>query len=111
VLRDGRPAAGLYVSGWIKRGPTGVIGTNKPDAAETAERIVADFQAGTLPPPSDPGPTAAEATIRARQSGAISYPDWCRLDEVETTRGKAAGRPRVKLCSIEEMMEELAVSR
>jgi ferredoxin--NADP+ reductase len=108
VLRDGRPAAGLYVSGWIKRGPTGVIGTNKPDAAETAERIVADWEAGALPPPAAPAPAAAEATVRARQPSAITYPDWCRVDEVETTRGKAAGRPRVKLCSVEEMLEALA---
>lgn len=107
VLRDGRPAAGLYVSGWIKRGPTGVIGTNKPDAAETAERIVADWEAGALPTPAAPDPAAAEATVRARQPRAITYPDWCRVDEVETTRGKAAGRPRVKLCSVEEMLEVL----
>jgi ferredoxin--NADP+ reductase len=107
VLRAGRPAPGLYVSGWIKRGPTGVIGTNKPDAAETAERIVADWEAGALPAPAAPDPAAADATVRARQPSAITYPDWCRVDEVETTRGKAAGRPRVKLCSVEEMLEVL----
>jgi ferredoxin--NADP+ reductase len=107
VLLDGRPAPGLYVSGWIKRGPTGVIGTNKPDGAETAERIVADWSAGALPSPAAPGPAAAEATARARQPSVISYPDWCRVDELETARGKAAGRPRVKLCSVEEVLEAL----
>jgi ferredoxin/flavodoxin---NADP+ reductase len=108
VLRDGRPAPGLYVTGWIKRGPTGVIGTNKPDGAETAERISADWSAGALPRPVDPDPAAAEATVRARQPNAITYPDWCWVDEAETARGKAVGRPRVKFCSVEEMLEALA---
>jgi ferredoxin--NADP+ reductase len=108
VLQGGRPVPGLYVSGWIKRGPTGVIGTNKPDAAETAECIVADGSAGVLPQPADPDPAAAEATLRARQPGLITYADWCRVDELETARGKAVGRPRVKLCSAEDMLEVLA---
>jgi ferredoxin--NADP+ reductase len=111
VTLEGRPAPGLFVSGWIKRGPTGVIGTNKPDGAETAERIVADWTAGTLPRPAAPEPEAAEATLRARQANVITYADWCRVDEAELARGQAAGRPRVKFCSVEEMLEMLAVRR
>jgi ferredoxin--NADP+ reductase len=112
VQRDGRPEPGLYVSGWIKRGPTGVIGTNKPDGAETAERIAADWETGALAPPTRPDPAAAEAMVRARRPDAITYPEWCRLDEVETARGQAVGRPRLKFCSVEEMLESLrAVSR
>jgi ferredoxin--NADP+ reductase len=111
VLRDGRPDPGLYVSGWIKRGPTGVIGTNKPDGAETADRIAADWAAGALPRPAAPDPAAAEAMVRARRPEAITYPDWCRLDELETSRGKTVGRPRVKFCSVEEMLESLTANR
>jgi ferredoxin--NADP+ reductase len=111
VLRDGLPDPGLYVSGWIKRGPTGVIGTNKPDGAETADRIAADWAAGTLPRPDNPDPAAAEAMVRARRPAVITYPDWCRLDELETSRGKAGGRPRVKFCSVEEMLESLNAVR
>jgi ferredoxin--NADP+ reductase len=111
VLQDGRPIPGLYVSGWIKRGPTGVIGTNKPDGAETVERIVADATSGACPTPADPDPAAAEAMVRARQPHLVTYPDWTRLDQAETARGQSQGRPRVKFCSVEEMLEVLAVER
>jgi ferredoxin--NADP+ reductase len=105
VQQDGRPMPGMFVSGWIKRGPTGVIGTNKPDAAETAERIADDWRAGLLPRAADPDPAAALAMLRDRQPAVISYADWLRVDEAETARGKASGRPRVKFCSVEEMLD------
>ena len=95
---------GVYVAGWIKRGPSGVIGTNKPDAAETAEQILADFAAGTL---LDPPATAAahlDATLRIRQPGLVTWADWQKINEQETAMGKAAGRPRTKLTTIEEMV-------
>lgn len=107
VDAQGQPVAGLYVSGWIKRGPSGVIGTNKADAAETARTILADAAAGRLLAPATPGPAAAEATIRARQPNIVTYEDWQRLDELEQERGKTCGRPRIKFTSVAEILEAL----
>ncbi len=98
---------GLYVSGWIKRGPSGVIGTNKSDAAETVRTMLADAAAGRLMTPAEPEPAAAEATIRAKQPNIVTYEDWQRLDELELERGTACGRPRVKFTSVAEMLEVL----
>lgn len=101
------PVPGLYAAGWIKRGPTGVIGTNKPDAAETVANMMADVaQASTLAP-TEPGAGAVEALIRDRQPAHISWQDWQRLNEIEVQRGKAAGRPRVKFTRGEDMLAAL----
>jgi len=91
------PTPGLYVAGWIKRGPSGVIGTNKPDAAETADAMVADFEAGRLPAPAEPDPAAIERLLRERQPCLITFDDWKMLDRIESERGQASGRPRVKM--------------
>jgi len=102
----GRVAPGLYVSGWIKRGPTGVIGTNKPDAAETATAMLADARNGAGPSPSE-SRTAIESLLRQRQPALVTFPDWQKLDRLETERGKALGRPRLKVTSVEEMIAAL----
>lgn len=104
---SGIPVAGLYVSGWIKRGPSGVIGTNKPDAVETAASMLEDLAAGAVPQPAEPGPDAAERLVRQRQPRVVSFDDWHRLEALENERGKAAGRPRVKMTSTEEMLAAL----
>lgn len=101
----GRVAPGVYVAGWIKRGPTGVIGTNKPDAAETAETMLADAAQQSLPAPADPSPEAAEALVRRAQPGVITFRDWQKIDRLETERGKALGRPRLKCTTVAEMLE------
>lgn len=103
----GAPVPGVYVSGWIKRGPSGVIGTNKSDAGETVDTLLADVQQGAVHVPALPAPDAAEQLIRDRQPDFVSYDDWRRLDALETARGKAAGRPRVKFTSVREMLEAL----
>jgi ferredoxin--NADP+ reductase len=72
---------------------------------------VADATSGACPTPTDPDPAAAEAMVRARQPHLVTYPDWTRLDQAETARGQSQGRPRVKFCSVEEMLEVLAVGR
>ncbi len=109
--RDSADAlAGLYVSGWIKRGPTGVIGTNKPDAAETVACMLEDRAWGVMLRPSQPEPEAARRTVLTRQPRSVSYEEWCRLDAVEEDRGKAAGRPRVKFTSVDEMLQALAAA-
>ncbi len=104
---SGEPLTGLYCAGWIKRGATGVIGTNKPDALETVECMVEDVEAGRLLDPDAPDPEAAECFVRERQPNYVSFEDWKIIDRLEVERGKAAGRPRVKFTSVEEMLEAL----
>jgi ferredoxin--NADP+ reductase len=101
-----RPLTGLYAAGWIKRGPTGVIGTNKPDAAETVAGMIEDLAAGTVLHPPEP-PDAVEVLVRARQPKVLSYQDWRRLDEMEVARGRASGRPRVKFTRVDDMLAGL----
>jgi ferredoxin--NADP+ reductase len=102
------PRVGEYAAGWIKRGPTGVIGTNKPDAAETVACMLEDVARDRTLRPTDPDPGAALALVRQRQPQFVSWPDWQRLDALEVARGRAAGRPRVKFTRVEEMLGALA---
>ncbi len=97
------PVLGEYTAGWIKRGPSGVIGTNKPDALETVECMVADLAAGRLHDPPEPHGHAALRLIRERQPRHLSYDDWQRLNEHELALGRSAGRPRVKFTRLEDM--------
>ena len=101
------PMPGVYVSGWIKRGPTGVIGTNKRDAAETVEAMLEDLARGTLPSPAHPQLATVESFVTQRQPAAVTYADWQRINELETARGEAQGRPRVKYTSREEILAAL----
>jgi ferredoxin--NADP+ reductase len=101
------PRLGEYAAGWIKRGPTGVIGTNKPDAAETVACMMEDAGRGKVLMPSEPDAGAALALVRQRQPQYISWGDWQRLDALEVDRGRAAGRPRVKFTRVEDMLAAL----
>jgi ferredoxin--NADP+ reductase len=100
----GRVLPGEYVVGWIKRGPTGVIGTNKKDAQETVDAILADLAAGRLLDPPAPEPDAVLELLRARQPDLVTYAGWSEIDRHERAQGEPAGRPRVKLTRIEEML-------
>jgi ferredoxin/flavodoxin---NADP+ reductase len=102
-----QPLVGEYTAGWIKRGPTGVIGTNKPDAAETVECMFEDLARGAVLEPAYPEAAAADALVRQRQPSFVSYADWLKLDAIEVSQGRAQGRPRVKLTSGEEMLAAL----
>jgi len=106
-----QPMTGLYTSGWIKRGPSGVIGTNKPDAAETVDCMMADLKQGHILAPTAPDIAAAARLIQKRQPQYVSYEDWLRLDEIEVARGKKQGRPRVKFTQIDEMLATLGQNR
>ena len=104
---SGEPVAGEYVVGWIKRGPSGVIGTNKKDAQETVDAIFADLpRAERLPAarPEAPDAEAVETLLRERQPELVSYAGWEAIDRHERALGEPAGRPRVKVTSIEEML-------
>jgi ferredoxin--NADP+ reductase len=96
---------GHYTSGWIKRGPSGVIGTNKKCAQETVDALFEDIEAGKLGEPDAPDPSAVEDLLREREVDFVSYPGWQAIDAAETARGEPQGRPRVKFVRVEEMLE------
>ncbi len=108
VLGEQGPLRGEYTVGWIKRGPTGVIGTNKKDAQETVDAIFEDLAAGRLHDPPAPDPAELDETLRERQPDLVSYSGWSEIDRHERERGEPHGRPRVKLTRIEDMLRVAA---
>ncbi len=102
-----QPRVGEYTSGWIKRGPSGVIGTNKPDSIETVNNMLEDLAVGQVLQPTNPDVAAAEALVRQRQPQHVTFADWLKLDELELSNGKAQGRPRLKFTRVEEMLAAL----
>jgi ferredoxin--NADP+ reductase len=102
---SGEPVDGEYVVGWAKRGPTGVIGTNKPDAVSTVAAMVEDL--ATLPgiPDANRDPSRIEALLKQRKPSYVTYKDWKVLDAYEIARGAEQGRPRVKVTRVPEMLE------
>lgn len=107
ISDDGSTMTGCYVGGWIKRGPTGVIGTNKPDANETVVCMLEDLASGAHFKPEPLDMDDIQSFIRSRQANVISYADWLRIDEMERAAGRAQGRPRVKFTSVEQMLDAL----
>lgn len=104
---DGQPLPGLYAAGWIKRGPTGLVGTNKGDAKETVTSLLADARLlHTTHAPCHP----ERIVNRLRELGvrALSFADWQHLDSLELEAGKAKGKVREKLVGIEAMLSALA---
>jgi len=95
---------GEYVSGWIKRGPSGVIGTNKKDSQDTVDKILEDAAAGRL---NDPVSDDIEAMIAAHCPYAVTWEGWQAINAIETAAGEAStpGRPRVKLTEWEALRE------
>ena len=95
---------GQYVVGWIKRGPSGIIGTNKPDSVETADSLLQDLEAGRVLAPSK---ADIADLLKERNVRVVDYNGWLTLDKLELERGEAAGRPRVKFATIAEMLDAL----
>jgi ferredoxin--NADP+ reductase len=102
------PLPGEYVVGWIKRGPRGIIGTNKPDAQETARALLEDLAAGRLAKEEVPGRRVLERLLAERRQDLVSYEDWQLIDLLERERGEAGERPRLKFSRVEEMLAALA---
>ncbi len=102
-----RALPGIYVSGWIKRGPYGVIGTNKADAKETVANLIADLQDGAFLNPRNAEPESMESLLKERGVRYVSYEEWEDIDRLEMAMGMPGSRPRVKFTSRGEIFEAL----
>lgn len=100
----GAPIVGVYCAGWIKRGPTGVIGTNKKDATETVALLMEDARTGELPTPERADADAAVEVLAERGVEFVAYAGWEAIDAVERAAGDPHGRPRIKLATWEELL-------
>jgi ferredoxin--NADP+ reductase len=99
------PIGGEYVVGWAKRGPTGVIGTNKPDAADTVNALLADLPTLEGAPASET--ITIEELLASRGVTYVTIDGWRILDQIESVRGADSGRPRVKFTRIDEMLDAI----
>jgi ferredoxin--NADP+ reductase len=105
VTRDGTPVPGLYAAGWIKRGPSGIIGTNKPCSFDTVKALLADVP--SLPRCAEPARASVLALLSSRGVRVVSWADWRRIDAAEVAAGAAAGKPREKFTRVAEMVGAL----
>jgi ferredoxin--NADP+ reductase len=103
---DGEPLPGVYAVGWIKRGPTGILGTNKRDAEETIACLVEDLHAGALPEPANTGREQIDRLLAERRPDLVTTDGWRAIDSHELERGHSERRPRVKLASREELLAQ-----
>lgn len=113
--RDGRvidseqALPGLYVTGWLKRGPTGIIGTNRADSLQTVECVLADL--ADVAPTEQTGAGAVRALLAARGIRPVSFDDWLRLDALEIERGLPSGKPREKFTEVAAMLQALEATK
>ncbi len=99
------PVPRLYVAGWIKRGPSGVIGTNKADAAATVQAMLEDAARYPVWDGLSLDPDAIPSLLAAKQVRAVTFTDWKRIDQIEIAAGKKRGKPREKLTTIAELLD------
>jgi ferredoxin/flavodoxin---NADP+ reductase len=104
----GRIETGLYAAGWIKRGPSGVIGTNKPCSYETVESLLADLD--QLKGCPNPHTEELLNLLQTRNVKTVSFEDWKKIDASEISHGQEIGKPREKFTSVKEMLEVLETS-
>jgi ferredoxin--NADP+ reductase len=105
---DDAPVPGVYCAGWIKRGPSGVIGTNKKDATETVELLLEDVREGRLERRPEASAEAVAALLAERGVAPVIYAGWTSIDERERAAGEPHGRPRAKLVTWDELLEAAA---
>jgi len=108
---DGEPLHGVYAVGWIKRGPTGILGTNKRDAEETVSSLADDLKAAALPQPPNPRREQIDALLAERKPDLVTAEGWRAIDGHELERGRSERRPRVKLASRNELLAAAAKQR
>ena len=107
---DGTHHVGEYVSGWIKRGPSGVIGTNKKDSQDTVNKILEDVATGRI---NQPVSDDIDALIATHAPDAVTWEGWQAIDAIETAAGgeSAPARPRVKLTDWDALREAAGRAR
>ncbi len=105
ILGNGGPVPRLYATGWIKRGPSGIIGTNKPDSVETVEALRADM--AETPPCEAPDTSLVHELLASRGVRVVSFADWQKIATAEIARGAKAEKPLEKFVSVEEMLSVL----
>jgi ferredoxin--NADP+ reductase len=108
VVLDGSPLPGIYVAGWIKRGPTGIIGTNKKDATATVASLLADAAAGVLPLAPAPDERAFDDALAARGIDVVDTVGWRRVDAAERDLGSRSGRDRTTIHDRSALIEAAA---
>ena len=102
---------GQYVVGWIKRGPTGLLGTNKGDSGETVDAMLEDIQGLTAPMCDEQEPRAIESFLRSKEASYLTFSDWKELDLLEIEKGVALGKIRQKFVHLSDMLEALNKGR
>jgi ferredoxin--NADP+ reductase len=107
VTDNGKPVPGLYTAGWIKRGPSGIIGTNKPCSIETVKNLLEDLPSLESCPKRDSGKLLAMLADRGIK--VINYEMWQKIDAAEIERGEAKGKPREKFVTVDEMLAAAGV--
>ena len=105
VTENGKPVSGFYVAGWIKRGPSGVIGTNKPCSNETVEHLLHDVP--KLTPCEIPDTQPLLDLLKERGTRVVSMADWHAIDQAEILRGQAVKKPRERFTTVNEMISLL----
>jgi ferredoxin--NADP+ reductase len=110
LTADGERLPGVYAVGWIKRGPTGILGTNKRDAEQTVSCLAEDLGSGALPPPPHPAREQIDALLAERKPDLVTVEGWRAIDGHERERGRDEQRPRVKLASREELLSRAGAS-
>lgn len=111
VMAEGQVLRGVYCTGWIKRGPTGVIGTNKPDSIETVNQLLNDLPDLPVLSPENASREAIPSLLAERGVKYVTFSDWQTLDQLEIANGQAVGRPRLKFSRIPEMLDALAAHK
>ncbi|MGH3676585.1 MAG: 4Fe-4S binding protein [Mycobacterium sp.] len=107
---SGRPVRGSYVAGWVKRGPTGFIGTNKSCAAQTVQNLVDDYNAGLLADPIA-NRAALDKLVHGRQPHLVDGAGWNAIDRAEIARGETDDRPRDKFTTVADMLAAAATAQ
>lgn len=104
---SGEVVRGQYVVGWIKRGPTGLLGTNKGDSGETVDAMLEDIQGQTAPMHDEQEPDAIESFLKSKETSYLTFSDWKELDLLEVEKGEALGKIRQKFVRLSDMLDAL----
>ena len=105
--KTGEVVRGQYVVGWIKRGPTGLLGTNKGDSGETVNAMLEDIQGQTAPIRDEQEPDAIESFLKSKEASYLTFSDWKALDNLEIEKGAALGKIRQKFVHLSDMLDAL----